>query len=296
MKVMVTGGAGFLGSHVADALSEAGHQVVVLDIEPSRYLRHDQIGVVANILDDATLLSAMQGCDVVYHFAAVADIGESISSPPRAVEVNVMGTVKTLEAARKTGCRRFVLASTIYVYSNGGFFYRTSKLACERLVEDYQRCFDLPFTILRFGSLYGPRADATNAIYRMISQALHEGRIEYPGTGEEIREYIHVLDGAGAAVQILDREFENEIVHLTGHERMTSRAMIDMITEICGKPLDIRLSPGTALGHYNQTPYSYNPRLGRKLIRRTFIDLGLGLLDLFQEVDLGRAKGKDERQ
>src|SRR5579885_733099 len=289
MNVLVTGGAGFLGSHVADALSEAGHRVVVFDRHPSPYLRRGQIGVTGDVLDEAALLSAARDFEALYYFAAVADIGETMKAPPHAIEVNVMGTVTALEVARKLGFRRFVLASSIYVYSNSGSFYRTSKLACERLVEDYRECFGLPFTILRFGSLYGPRADLSNTIHRLIWQALHEGRIEYEGTGSEVREYIHVLDGAAAAAEILGEEFENEIVHITGHEKMTSRAMIDMINEIAGRKLEVRLVADTTPGHYSQTPYNYNPRLGRKLIRKTFIDFGLGLLDLFQEIDHARA-------
>ncbi|MBX9633411.1 MAG: NAD(P)-dependent oxidoreductase, partial [Magnetospirillum sp.] len=190
MKVLVTGGAGFLASHVADTLTEAGHEVVVYDVSPSTYLKPNQQQTVGSILDREALCQAAQGCDILYHFAAIADIGEASSDPVRTIEVNIMGTVNALEAARLAGVRRFVLASSIYVYSDQGSFYRTSKQACERLVEDYKDTFGLPYTVLRFGSLYGPRAGKTNAIYRMVDQALHEGKISYAGSGSEVREYI----------------------------------------------------------------------------------------------------------
>ena len=89
----------------------------------------------------------------------MADISEAIERPREAVEVNVIGTVNMLEAARAYGVGRFVFASSIYVYSNQGSFYRTTKQACENLVHDYHERFGLDFTVLRFGSLYGPRAD-----------------------------------------------------------------------------------------------------------------------------------------
>jgi UDP-glucose 4-epimerase len=285
MKVLVTGGRGFLGSHVADALSDAGHEVVIFDIEHSPYLRSDQTEIIGSVLDKEVLDRAAAGCDAIFHFAAIADIDVASRSPVRTVEVNILGTTKVLEAACNAQVQRFVLASSIYVYSAQGSFYRTSKQACERLVEDYRQCFGLPFTILRFGSLYGPRADMSNTIYRMMTQALRESRIEYEGSGGEVREYIHVRDGATAAVRILAPEFENEIVHLTGHERMTTRNMIEMINEILGGRLQIKLDAGAMTGHYIFTPYSYMPKIGRKLIQQTYVDLGLGLLDLLQEID-----------
>lgn len=285
MKILVTGGAGFLGSHVADALSEAGHEVVIFDIGQSPYLRPDQRQVVGSVLDESLLANAIDGCDAVYHFAAIADIDVASKSPVKTVEVNVLGTTKVLEAARLHAIKRFVLASSIYVYSAQGSFYRTTKQACERLVEDFQTQFRLPFTILRFGSLYGPRADLSNSICRMVTQALRESRIEYDGSGQEIREYIHVRDGAAASVRILGEDFENEIVHLNGHERMTTRDMIDLINEIMGGRLEIKLNAGHMTGHYVHTPYSYTPKIGRKLIQQTYVDLGLGLLDLLQELD-----------
>ncbi len=282
---MITGGYGLIGSHVEDALSHAGHQVVIFDIRPSPYLRSDQTAVVGSVLDSEALARASEGCQAFYHFAAVADIGEANSKPVLAIEVNVMGTVKTLEAARQAGVKRYVLASSIYVYSQQGGFYRTSKQAAERLVENYFEHYALPFTVLRFGSLYGPRADLTNTVYRMVNQALNERRLTYEGSGREIREYIHVLDSAAAAVEILQADYENEIVHLTGHDRMTTRDMMEMIAEIVGGNVSLEMDTGAMEGHYVRTPYSYTPKLGRKLIRHTYIDLGLGLLDLLQHVD-----------
>jgi UDP-glucose 4-epimerase len=295
MKILVTGGSGFLGSHIADALSAAGHQVAVFDRAPSRWLRPDQTMVKGDVLDAEAVRAAMRGCDVVYHLAAVADIGEALERPRNTVEVNVLGTLNLLEAARDVTVRRFVFASSIYVYSNEGSFYRTTKRACEQLIEDYRRHFALPFTVLRFGSLYGPRADATNGVYRLLSQALTERRIDYYGTGDEVREYIHVLDAAMMAVDILAPEFTDQFIHLTGRERMTSRDMLNMIREILGGSVEIGFGASAQPGHYVQTPYSYTPKLGRRLMRSTYIDLGLGLLDCLQHMDLASADAPPER-
>jgi UDP-glucose 4-epimerase len=181
--------------------------------------------------------------------------------------------------------KRFVFARSIYVYSNQGSFYRTTKQACEHLIDNYRERFGLEFTVLRFGSLYGPRADGTNGVYKLLKQALAERRIDYYGTGEEIREYIHVLDAAAMSVDVLAPEFANQYVHLTGSERMTSRDMLVMINEILGGDIRVELKTVTQPGHYVQTPYNYTPKLGRRLSRSSYIDLGLGLLDCLQDMD-----------
>lgn len=284
MKALVTGGAGFLGSHIADALSEAGHEVVLLDTKPSPYLRPDQTMLVADIRDAEAMLNATRGCDVVYHLAAIADIDVAINDPRGAVDVNIVGTLNMLEAARQCEIKRFIFSSSIYVYSNQGSFYRTTKQACELLIHDYLERFGLNSTIVRFGSLYGPRADGSNAVFRMLTSALTKGRIEYGGTGNEIREYIHIADAAAAAVDVLAPEYENDIIHLMGRERLSTRDMLEMIREIMGGKVEIDLQGEHVTGHYIQTPYTYTPKLGKKLARNTYIDLGLGLLDCIESI------------
>jgi len=285
MKVLVTGGSGFLGSHIADSLSNAGHDVSIFDLHPSQHIRDDQTMIIGNIKDADSVMEAMKGCDAIYHLAAVADIDDAINSPRNTVEINIVGTLNALEAAREHKIKRFVFASSIYVYSSQGSFYRTSKQACEHLVHDYLERFGLPFTVLRFGSLYGPRADEHNAIYRMIGQALKEKKIQYSGSGKEVREYIHVTDAAEASVEILQPEYENEHIHLMGRERITTREMMEMIAEMLGGDVEIETNLGSMTGHYMQTPYSYTPKLGKKLVQHTYIDLGLGLLDCMQSID-----------
>ncbi len=284
MKVLVTGGSGFLGSHVADALTDAGHDVSIFDLSPSPYIRADQKMVIGDITDEAAVSQAISGCDVVYHMAALADINEAMDKPSDTVRVNILGTLNVLEAARAAELTRVVLASSIYVYSSQGSFYRTSKQASELLLQDYNERFGLPYTILRFGSLYGPRANDTNTVHRLISEALTKGHMEYRGTGEEVREYIHVLDAAAGSADILAPEFEGEIIHLTGQERIRTGEMLEMIREISGGKVNFDTGNGSVAGHYVQTPYSFVPRLGKKLSRGTYIDLGLGLLECMNTI------------
>ena len=159
MRILVVGGSGFIGSHIADALSEAGHAVTIFDVRPSPYLRADQRMTLGNMLDFNQVTAAVQDQEVIFHLAGIPHLDIGINLPIKTVEQNILGTVHFLEASRQAGLKRFVYASSIYVYSEGGSFYRCSKQAAELYVEEYQRLHKLDYTVLRFGTVYGPRAD-----------------------------------------------------------------------------------------------------------------------------------------
>ena len=283
-RACVVGGAGFLGSHVADRLSDAGYSVCIFDRTESKWLRSDQRMVVGDLLNFDQLQGAVQHSDVVYNFAAIADLNDALDKPVETVHVNVLGTVHVLEACRLHAVKRFVYASSVYVYSREGGFYRCSKQAAENYVEEYQRAYDVNFTILRYGSLYGPRADATNGLYRIVRDALSRGSISYEGNPESIREYIHVEDAARASVVALGEDFRNESVVLTGSQPMRVLDLLKMLAEIMGLPDSVVFRNESYAGHYVRTPYAYQPKLGRKYTPPLHVDLGQGMLQLIDEV------------
>jgi UDP-glucose 4-epimerase len=287
----VIGGAGFLGSHVADQLSDAGYSIVVYDRVASKWIRPNQRMIVGDVLDLAGLTRAIAGADVVYNFAAIADLNDALKKPIPTVQVNVLGTVNALDACRANKVGRFLYASTVYVYSREGGFYRCSKQAAEHYVEEYQRAFGVDFTILRYGSLYGPRADASNGLYRIVNDAIARGAISYEGNPESIREYIHVEDAARASVAALGSEFRNESVVLTGHQPMRVLDLLKMLAEIMGLPNAVDFRDENNPGHYVRTPYAYVPKLGRKYAPPLHVDLGQGLLQLIDEVRRANVKG-----
>jgi UDP-glucose 4-epimerase len=294
-RVCVVGGSGFLGSHVADRLSEAGATVRIYDRVPSPWLRADQQMIVGDIRDLEFLQRAVAGTEVVYNFAALADLNEALSRPIETLEVNVLGTANVLEACRRNSVGRFVYASTVYVYSREGGFYRCSKQAAEQYVEEYQRAFGLDFTILRYGSLYGPRADESNGLYRIVRDALERGSISYAGNPDSIREYIHVEDAARASVVALGEEFRNESVVLTGHEPMRVVDLLKMLAEILGVSDEVDFRDEEYAGHYVRTPYAYQPKLGRKYTPPLHVDLGQGLLQLIEEIRSHLPQAHSER-
>ena len=284
MRVIIFGGSGFLGSHCADALTSAGHEVKIFDIKESPYLRQGQEMVIGDILNESEVNSATEACDAVYNFAAIMDIDEAEKCPLDTVKYNVLGNSIVLEAARRAKAKRFVFASSIYVYSETGSFYRSSKQACELFIENYQQVYRLPYTILRYGSLYGSHADERNMVYRFLRQALTEGKIVYSGTGDEQREFIHVEDAARASVEILERKYENEYIILTGRQSIRMKDFLIMIKEIMGNRIDIEFEKPVSSSHYQITPYFFNPKMAKKLTINLYTDLGQGLLSCLVEM------------
>jgi UDP-glucose 4-epimerase len=284
MKVLVTGGSGFVGSHVADALSEAGHDVTVFDLRPSPFLRADQRMVVGDILDEPAVAAAVKGQQAVLHFAGMADLDDARSRASESVKLNILGTTYLLDACRDAGVSRFVHASTIYVYSERGGFYRCSKQAAELYVEEFQRRYGIDFTILRFGTLYGPRADERNSVYRLLRQALASRRIECDGTGEEMRDYVNVRDAARLTVQVLEPQFANQHVIITGAYPLRYRQLVEMIAEIMGGNIDIAFDNTDRPAHYKLTPVTFAPKIGYKLTSHLYLDMAQGLLECLHEM------------
>jgi UDP-glucose 4-epimerase len=280
----VIGGSGFLGSHVCDQLTASGYAVTILDRSPSPWARDAQRMITGDILDTQVLDEAVAGCDAVFNFAAIADIDEALGKPVDTVRVNVLGNVLALEACRAHRVARYVYASTVYVHSREGGFYRCSKFAAEQYVEEYSRTYGQDYTVLRYGSLYGPRSDDHNGLRRTVKRALERGRLSYEGSAEAMRQYIHVEDAARASVAALGEEFRNQHVVLTGQEPMRVLDLLKMLGEMLGLPQEIEFIETDRPGHYVRTPYAYQPRLGRKYVPPLHVDLGQGLLELIDDI------------
>ena len=284
-KAVVVGGSGFLGSHVADHLTNTGFQVTIYDKIKSQWIRQDQEMVVGDVEDGEKINQTIAGAEVVYNFAALADLNEALKQPIKTVKINILGNLNVMEACRAHGIKRFIYASTVYVHSREGGFYRCSKQTSEAYVEEYQRVYGLNYTILRYGSLYGSRADDSNGINRIVKSAVNDGVIRYAGNINSMREYIHVEDAAKASVDILSDQFENENIVLTGQEPMKVFEMLKMLAEILSiDENNIEFIEDNNEGHYVRTPYSYQPKLGKKYIPPVHVDLGQGLLQVINEI------------
>ncbi len=284
-KVVVFGGCGFIGSYVVEELLKNSYDVVVADLNYSKYIDKKYF-VKCDILDEKTVNKIVQGADIVYNFAGFANLDDAIANPKKALELNVIGNINILEACKIHNIKRFVYASSAYAMSDKGSFYGISKLTSEKLTEEYYKKFGLEFTIVRYGSVYGERDFHNNYIYNLLKKAIETKEINHSGDGEEIREYIHVVDVAKLAVDIIKSdEFINEHLILTGVERMQRKELFDMINEILGGSLKINLNSDGYHNHYKTTPYTFLPTRSKKLTANPYIDMGQGLIDCLKDIE-----------
>ncbi|MCW2968108.1 MAG: NAD-dependent epimerase/dehydratase [Solirubrobacteraceae bacterium] len=247
-RVLVTGGAGFIGSHVVDRLKAAGHEPVIYDVRPSPFHVNGNTPdtIIGSILDIDALTRAMRRCDAVMHLAAAADVGEVEKAPVESEELNSRGTVSVLQAARNAGVKRVVYASTIWVYSDvdaehvdedtalapPAHLYTATKLAGELYCKSYSELYDLEYTILRFGIPYGPRARPAAVIPAFVNKALAGDPLTIAGTGEQTRRFVYVEDLAEGCVRGLAPGAARRIYNLVGDEDVSIREIADTVKGI----------------------------------------------------------------
>ncbi len=284
MNVLVIGGSGFLGSHLVDQLLAKNFNVTSFDMKKSEWNNGSFNEVIGDINNLELLNSIMKEVDYVYHFAALSDLNSSINKPIETVKTNIYGTVNVLEACKINNIKRFIYASTVYVNSKEGSFYRCSKQSAEHYIEEYSNEFGLDYTILRFGSLYGPRSNSTNGLFNIVKKALTEKRVSYEGSKDAIREFIHVEDAAISSVKILDDKYINSNLIFTGLESIKVIDLLGILAEILDIEEEVEFIEKKHQKHYIKTPYNYKTNIGRKYIPETHIDLGQGLLQLIDYI------------
>ncbi len=249
-RVLVTGGSGFIGSHVVDRLIAAGHQPHIFDVRPSPYHPADEVpATLGDVCDIAALTRAMKGCDAVMHLAAAADVGEVAQAPVASEELNARGTLSVLQAARDASVARVAYASTIWVYSDveadtvdedtplipPGHLYTATKLAGELYCRSYAELYGLQYTILRFGIPYGPRARPAAVVPSFVGRALAGEPLTLAGTGEQSRRFVYVEDLAeGAVVAGLSPAAVNRTYNLVGGEDTTIREIAEAVRDLVG--------------------------------------------------------------
>ena len=249
MRVLVTGGSGFIGSHVVDKLRLRGHTPIIYDLRPSPW---HELGTVETVLGSITdreaLERALQGCDAVAHLAAVADVNDVHAEPEDAERVNARGTVTVLEAARRSGVKRIVYASTIWVYSDcaeenvdedtllppPSHLYTSTKLAGELYCKAYQELYGIDYTILRFGIPYGPRAREAAVIPAFVNKALKGDPLTLAGDGLQSRRFVYVEDLAEGVAMACSEMAANRVYNLASDETVTIKQIAETVQELIG--------------------------------------------------------------
>ena len=247
MKVLVTGGSGFIGSHVVDKLLNKGINVRVYDpILPT--LRNDIEYFQGSILDANALGFAMSDIDAVFHLAAVADVKDVFDYPHYSESINVRGTINVLEAARRSNVKRVVYGGTTWVYNEAEgievdentplhaptHLYTATKLAGEYYCLTYSKLYGLKTTILRYGIPYGPRARDEAVIPIFVRKALGGEPLTIAGDGSQFRKFVYVEDLAEGNVMALKSTAVNKIYNLDGREKISIKQIAEAIQKILG--------------------------------------------------------------
>lgn len=242
-KIAVTGGRGFIGGHVVQALRMAKHEVFVLD-------QNDRADYVVDVRDGGQVWTDLTACgaEYVFHLAAIADARSALEDPVEAVQVNIGGTAAVADAARYAHVKRLILASTCWVANamapgvldesspfqpeGGGHVYTTAKIASEMLVHDFQSLYGLDFTILRYGIPYGPRMWKGLVLQNWVKLAVEGKPIQIYGDGSNSRRFVHVSDLAQAHVLALQEVARNQTYNLEGMRSVTIKELAETFQQL----------------------------------------------------------------
>lgn len=266
--VLITGGAGFIGSHLADGLLAKGHSVRILDDlstgKPGNLpLDNPLIELIEGDVADAALVArVMQGCSAVAHLAAVASVQASVEDPVRTHQSNFIGTLNVCEAMRQAGVKRVLFASSAAIYGNNGEGesideetakapltpYASDKLAGEYYLDFYRRQHGLEPAVFRFFNIFGPRQDPSSPYSGVISifseRAVKGLPITVFGDGEQTRDFLYVEDLVDLLVQAIEAPtLEVGAVNVGWNQATSLKQMLEALKEVVGELPPITYGP-----------------------------------------------------
>ena len=262
MRILVTGGSGFIGSHIVDQLLSDGHQVRIFDMVYPTWHKAPNVEFYHGSLLDPEAIRMAANVDAILHLGAMANVNDVIADPILSERINVQGTISVLEAARKSStAKKVVYASTIWVYSdtcpqNGqeyldedtnlslpSHLYTATKLAGENYCRSYHEHYGLDYSIVRYGIPYGPRARTGTVINIFVDKALKGEDISIMGDGSQYRKFVYVEDLAKGTVLALQNQAKNETFNLEGDEKVTIRQLAELVQSELNPEIQINYAP-----------------------------------------------------
>ena len=253
MKVIVTGGAGFIGSHLVDALILNGAEVHIIDNLVAGQIKNVNTKAELHEVDicseEAKSIVIRVNPDAIFHLAAQADVGKSVKNPKYDADVNIKGTINMLEASRDAKVKKFIFASTSAVYGNlnkdiiseneatiPASYYGLSKLTAESYIRLFYELYKVPYTILRYANVYGPRQlpkGEGGVIAVFLNRLKTEGILSVHGDGEQTRDFIYVADIVAANIAALYRG-EQQTIQISTSKKTSINTVLNHLAILHG--------------------------------------------------------------
>ena len=256
MKVIITGGSGFIGSHVVDEVMALGHEVTIYDLEAPHYGQQCAY-VRGDTRDIDRMVQSARGAEIIYNIAAEANVNRFYESPVFSNDITAQATLCVLEAARRVGNVRVILASTEWIYGSlaaagdeqiteetpyavsPDHLYTSSKIAAELFCKNYHHLYNVPYTIMRFGIPFGERARPETVTPIFIRKLLKNETITIHGDGSQTRQFIYVRDLARGNAACIQPAATNEIFNINGREQISVVQIVRTLESILGKKANV---------------------------------------------------------
>lgn len=281
-NILVIGGSGFIGSHLVDTLVSKNFNVIVFDLKKSKWLNEDCIFHKGNISNLKLINRLIKKVDIVYNFAGVSDLSDAHKNPIKTIDLNILANAKIIELCIQNKIQRYIYASSIYALSDKGSFYKCSKQAAENYLIAYSRKNKINYTILRFGSLYGPRSNYNNGLYKIIHDFIIKNKLSYFGNKKTVRNYIYVKDAAKICVEVLKNKYKNKIIGVAGKKSIKIYKVMNILSKLFKNTKKIEYKNQDSLNHYTSDPYTYKLDYGFNCFLKKDQNFDMAILELYK--------------